>query len=354
MSNEFYIGLGRTETWPDISHAPPSSLTYDDVIIPPRNSEIESRRDIDTSVQFGPYTLRVPVVSAPMDTVTGMRMVMRLASLGAIGALPRGLSNVEDVLLVAERLSNDKVPCLYSIGLSSPVDDARKLKERGAEMVLIDVAHGGMEKVKRTAGEIKNKLDMFVVAGNIATYEQAKEYKKYGIDYARVGVGPGGACTTRIQTGVGFPQLSAIFETTEAGIFVIADGGIRQPGDAAKALAAGAKMIMIGSMLAGTDEAPGRVKNGMKYFRGQASKGYMNDRNNLADWRTEEGIETMVPLKGPAEKVLIDIIGGIRSGMSYVGARNLDEFRERAQFALVSSAALQEAQPHVVYQSEKK
>lgn len=356
MSKEFYQGLGKNTTWPDVPQA--MSLTYDDVLIMPRNSEVESRRNVDTSVLFGPYSLSLPIVSAPMDTITGDDMVRKMAELGGIGALPRG--HVQDSLDLCEQYSENNIPCLYSVGLKpgregiGGYEHARMLKERGAQMVLLDVANGGTSAVKNLAHEIKDKLDLTIVAGNIATYEQAEDYQKYGIDIARVGIGGGGLCTTRVKTGIGVPQLSAIFETTETGIYVIADGGIKSPGDVGKALAAGAEMVMIGSMFGGTDETPGEIVEDKgkkkKVVRGQASSDYMNTYDiPLTDHRTAEGIKTLVDVIGPVENVVRDISGGLRSSMSYVGAHTLEEYYERTQFGLASAATQKENLPHIVF-----
>ncbi len=206
-----------------------------------------------------------------------------------------------------------------------------------------------MHAVKILAGEIKNTLDMYIVAGNIVTYSQAQAYKEAGIDIARVGVGGGSACTTRLQAGVGFPQLSAVFETTETGIYVIADGGIKQPGDAAKALAAGAGIVMIGGMFAGTEETPGEVTGDKKHFRGQASRLYMDDFGVVVNGhRTAEGISTMVQLAGRVEHVVDNIMGGVKSSMSYVGAHNFKEFQQNAQFVRISDSTQLENQPHIL------
>ncbi len=345
MSKEFYVHHKSTISWTDATERY-GAMTYDDVLIRQECfTEVASRKDIDTQTQFGPYVLSKPIVTAPMDTISGEAMIREMHRLGGIGSLPRG--DMQTNLALCESFSSNGVPCLYSVGLKNGMDDARQYKERGAKMILIDIAHGGMADVQRLAGEMKNQLDLWVVAGNITTYEQAEMYKKYGIDIARVGVGGGSACSTRLKTGVGFPQLSALFETTESGIYVIADGGIRQPADAAKALAI-APMVMIGGMFAGTEETPGVVHDGHKIFRGQASAEYMAD-NKIAQnqFRTDEGITHQVPARGPVVHVIDDIMGGVRSAMSYVGAHNFEEYREKAKFILISPATQAENRPHI-------
>ena len=193
---------------------------------------------------------------------------------------------------------------------------------------------------------------MYVMAGNIVSAELANTYKDAGIDFARVGIGGGGLCTTREKTGVGMPQLSAIFETKKSGMYVVADGGIAKPASAAKALAAGAEMVMIGSMLGGTDETPGKVRNGMKIARGQASSTYMRDNGTeVGTHRTAEGITVEVPVKGPVANVIFDLTGGIKSSMSYAGARNLAEFSEKAVFLAVSPSSQHESRPHILSQT---
>lgn len=351
MSKEFYIGRGRTEKWPEVTGISPMSITYDNVLIKPENSDIESRSQVDLSVKFGPYDLGLPIISAPMDTVTGESMARALAAFGGIGTIPRG--NISESLRICESFSDDDIPAVYAVGLKNGFDHAKLLKERGAEIILVDVANGGQEGVKRLAVDIKDKLDVTVMAGNITTYDVAEQYIELGIDIARVGIGGGGLCTTRLKTGAGTPQLSAVFDTTETGIYVVADGGIRYPGDAAKALAAGAKMVMVGSVLGGTDESPGPIviRDGkkMKEIRGQASGKYMQANGiEPSEHRTEEGIATYIEYKGPVADIIKDIQGGLRSSLTYVGARTLEEFRDKARFMTVSDATQRENTPHII------
>ncbi len=347
MSKFFYSGLGKTQEWPELPHTNPMSLSYDDVLIAPRNSKVISRSDVDTSVRLGPYTLTLPIISAPMDTITGEEMARTLHSVGAIAALPR--NPVEDSIAVCKRLSRDKVPCIYAVGLKGGMDHAKKLIENGAEVLLLDVANGGTDTVRKQALELK-ALGVTIILGNIATYEQAMQYKKDGIDIARVGIGGGGLCTTRIKTGVGTPQLAAILDTVASGIPVIADGGIHYPGDVAKALAAGAKVVMIGSMFGGAEETPGAVVDGKKIVRGQASATYMEDNKvKRSKHRTAEGITTEVQAIGSVRDILDDLSGGLRSSMAYVGAHTLDEFYERTQFTVISGATQKENLPHILF-----
>ena len=344
MSKTFYKALGKTEQWPNLIGASPASLTYDDVLLIPQNSDIKSRSSVEIKVQFGPYTLTKPIISAPMDTITGERMARELARLGAIGTIPRG--DINERLRICEVLTKDNVPAVYCVGLKNAFDEAKLLKEKGAKVILIDVAHGGMRLVKEMAKRIKEELELYVIAGNIVAYDEAKSYRQLGVDVARVGVGPGGMCITRLVAGTGFPQLSAIFETTSANIPVIADGGIKKPADFAKAIAAGATLVMIGSLFAGYDETPGEIKNGKKHARGQASAEYMKDNGvETGEFRTAEGVALEVPVKGPVKKLVDELMGGLRSAMTYAGADSVEEFQKKAIFCLVSPSAVKEGTP---------
>lgn len=347
MSKLFYKALGISETWPKLTQVRPSSITYADVTLLQQVSKVASRSELDISVKFGPYTLQVPVITAPMDTISGEEMIREMHKLGGLGTLPR--DTIKKNAAICGRLSDSKVPCLYTVGLNNALEEAKILKEHGAQIILLDVANGAMERVIKTASEIKSKLGLTIVAGNISNYKLAKLYKTVGIDIARVGVGPGGGCDTRQVAGTGFPQLSAVFETSSVNIPVIADGGIREPGDVDKAIAAGAQTVMIGSLFAGCDETPGEVINGKKYFRGQASEDYMHDHGLETDSnRAAEGVSTYVPLKGPVKKVVDKIKAGLKSAMSYSGAKNLKEFQKKAEFVLVSEASVKEGKPWIL------
>lgn len=347
MSFHFYHALGKTETWPKLSHVHPASLTYDDVLLVPQAlTEIDSRKETDISVQFGPFTLKKPIVTAPMDTISGEKMARLMHRLGGLTFMPR--VSIAEALAACERLQVDGIDAVYSIGLKDALKNAQEFKNRGAKALLLDVAHGGMKQILETADEIQKKVKITVIAGNIVSFDQARSYKKAGLKIARVGVGGGGMCITRLVAGSGFPQLSAVFETVSSGLEIIADGGIRKPADFAKAIAAGARVVMIGSILAGTGETPGEVEGGMKKARGQASEDYMNDNGSkIGEFRAAEGIMTMVPYKGSAEWVINDLVGGLRSAMSYTGAKNIAEFQKLAQFAVASRAAQGEGVAHI-------
>lgn len=346
MSKLFYKALGKKEEWPNITGVNPASLTYEDVLLIPQNSDIISRTHVDTGVKFGPYYLDKPIISAPMDTVSGEKMARELARLGAIGTIPRG--EINQRIEICEKFVKEGIPAVYSVGLKNGFDEAKLLRESGAEVILVDVAHGGMKQVKELAKKIKKELNVTVIAGNIVSFEEAGDYKKNGIDIARVGVGPGGTCKTRLVAGTGFPQLSAVFETTSSSIPVIADGGIKKSGDFAKAIAAGAIVAMVGSLFAGTDETPGEVRNGKKEVRGQASASYMNDNGvETGEFRSAEGISTQVKVKGPVSYVVDELMGGLRSAMTYAGAKNIEEFQKKSLFCVVSPSTDKESIPWI-------
>lgn len=347
MSKKFYRALGEFEVWPKLKYTNPSAITYADVVLLQQESKVVSRSQLDISTKFGPYTLQVPVITAPMDTISGEAMIREMHRLGAIGTLPR--DGMKRNATLCAKFTEEKIPCIYAVGLANALEEAKILRDSGAQIILLDVANGAMERVIKAAQEIKSKLGVMIVAGNISNYALAEIYKKAGIDVARVGVGPGGGCDTRQVAGTGFPQLAAILETVSAGIPVIADGGIHEPGDVNKAIAAGAGTVMIGSLFAGTDETPGEVIGGKKYFRGQASEDYMKDHGLEPDeHRTAEGVSTYVPLKGPVEKVINKIKAGLKSAMSYTGATNLKEFQKKAQFVVVGEAAVKEGKPWIL------
>jgi len=359
------------------------ALSFDDVTLVPRYNNIASRKDVDTSVQFGIYKLAIPVFSANMDTVTGVTMARKLHELGGIGFLHRFSSIEDNVTMYNEILGRhytDPVAQLgivpqkheyntvISLGVNEGLDRFQALYEVGARFFCVDVAHGHSKEVGRLVRQIKEATgDSFVIAGNVCTAEGAEYLVDKGADAIKVGIGPGSVCSTRVKTGFGVPQFTAIQECRHVNCFLIADGGIKTPGDAVKAFAAGADAIMLGGMLAGTDEAPGEffqehtieyrtvgelpVKNyhGAKYkvFRGMASKEAQDDfMGSMSDWKTAEGIEIRVGAKGPVANVIADLMGGIRSGMTYCGANTVRQIRERARWVEITAAGAAEGRPH--------
>lgn len=244
------------------------------------------------------------------------------------------------------------------------LDRAKALAEAGVDVLVLDSAHGHSKGIIDTVKLVKKELDVDIIAGNIATSEAAEALVAAGVDGIKIGIGPGSICTTRIVSGVGVPQISAIEECSEVGrkhgVPVIADGGIKYSGDFAKALAAGAQSVMVGSLLAGTDESPGEVitYQGRQYktYRGMGSIGAMtkgsSDRyfqeGTAADKLVPEGIEGRVPHAGSIRDVIFQLVGGLRSSMGYVGARDIVDYQERAEFVEITSAGLKESHVHDV------
>src|SRR3989344_174365 len=249
-----------------------------------------------------------------------------------------------------------------AIGAKDDLERAKALIDAGCDVLVIDVANGHAKHVMETVRRIRDYFgDVELVAGNVATAEGMKDLIKWGVDGVRVGIGPGGFCTTRIVAGVGVPLLTSLIDCAKVaegtGVTVIADGGTRYPGDVSKALAAGADCLMLGTLLTGTDESPGMtvMKNGKKYKigRGMASFGANYSRRSLdkngaagAEDYVAEGVETLSPYKGSAKDVIHQLVGGLRSGMSYCNARTVSELRNNATFIRITSAGWRESNPH--------
>ncbi len=328
------------------------SYTFDDVLIKPEFSDINSRTEISTAVSFLGRELALPFISANMDYVTEGEMLRVMTQAGGLGILHRFWPWDEQLRTMSMLVAN-RTPVYFSIGVRdvveslSRVDQAtEKLLGSGLEGVCIDVAHGHHQRVADLVTELKRRYGngLNVIAGNVATSEGTRFLYEAGADVVKVGIGAGSVCTTRTVAGVGVPQLSAIMECASfakpRSLPIIADGGIRHSGDIAKAIAAGATTVMLGNLLAGTDETPGEmfVVDGKlhKRYRGQASFGSNGERY------VKEGIEGMVPSKGPTVKVLSELHAGLRSAMSYVGARTIEEFQGLADFIEVSPHTLTE------------
>lgn len=358
-------------------------LTFDDVLLIPSYSEVLPR-EVDLHCKFSKnITLNIPIVSAAMDTVTEAPMAIAMASEGGIGVIHKNMSigdqaaNVREVKNAdcKEICKNHPNACMDAegrlrvaagIGITQDaVDRVRALVSEGVDAVVLDSAHGHSKGVLDKLKEIKATFPgLDVIVGNIATAEAAEDLLKAGADGVKVGIGPGSICTTRIVAGVGVPQLSAIYDVATAlkdsGVPMIADGGLRYSGDIVKALAAGGDCVMCGSMFAGTEEAPGEliVEDGRKYkaYRGMGSLDAMaagsKDRyfqGNVTQTKklVPEGIVGRVPYKGSLEETVYQLIGGIRSGMGYCGARNLETLKN-AKFTRITASGMAESHPHDV------
>lgn len=323
------------------------SLTYDDIsLVPTTISEIRSRSTIELKDEFLGLDLTIPIVSSPMDTVTGLEMCRELDNLGALGILNRFDSSLEKVLNNGKDIEGLKA---VAIGLDTPEDVIEKLAE-GNFIICIDTANANNIFVLKKTEEIKKKYNLKIIIGNTATGATLETLENAGADAVRVGIG-GSVCTTSIQTGIGIGQVSAILDTVmtkkekKLKIEIIADGGIKHAGDIAKAIALGADAVMLGRMLAGTKETPGEVikYNGMlwKKYRGSASFG-VKMKNVFV-----EGEETMVPYKGTVKNVIDSIMDGLRSCMSYMNCKSLDELRQCESFSVLSNSSYLERLPKV-------
>lgn len=331
-------------------------LTFDDVLLVPRKSEVRSRRDPSLKSRLTKtIEIETPLISANMDTITEADMAFAMSELGAVGILHRFLS-IEAQCEQVRVLKGKGVKTLAaSIGVTE--DDrerAKALLKAGANLLTLDIAHGHSIAMLETMKWLKDlSPDTEIIAGNVATPEATQELIEAGADAIKVGIGPGSMCTTRIITGNGVPQLTAIALCAEAaegtGVPIIADGGIRTSGDIVKAFAAGASTIMLGSMLSGTIETPGEIKNGKKLYRGMASRSAQDSwRGGVPKGMAPEGESTQVSVKGHVKDVIFELTGGLRSGMSYLNAQTLNEVRMQARFIEMSNAGIRESHAHGV------
>lgn len=351
-----------------------TAYTFDDIQIIPKYSEVHSRSTCNIKTRFTKnYMLAVPYVSSPMDTVTDFEMASFMMGYGGVGVLHRFMTIEEQSQKTSEiKLARIAHGMVYSdpeaivcaaIGATGDYQErARELVKAGAVTLMIDVAHGNTKQVKDAIKWCKENLHDYVdiIAGNVATREGARNLAEWGADCLRIGIGNGSLCETRIRTGIGVPQVTALIEcirgVEESGqdIPIIADGGMKMPGDIAKALSLGADTVMVGSLLSGTRESPGEIqKVGMwpneqlfKKYRGSASA--ETKRAHGMEDKNVEGNSKLIPYKGKAKRVLDDITDGLRSSMSYVNANNLTEFRLNSDHVIITQNGLVEAKPHLL------
>ncbi len=341
--------------------ARPRGLTFDDVLLIPRHSEISSRMHPNLKTQLTKkYEIDLPFVASNMDTISEVDMCKAMMRLGGIAILHRFMSVEEQLRQIKEiqsyKKSNGfKTPTAASIGVKEEGEKrAAALVDAGIDILTIDIAHGDSVMMLDTLTKVKGKYPMVdVIAGNVATPDGVKRMIDAGADAVKVGIGPGSMCTTRIITGHGVPQLTAIAlcyqEARKHNVPVVADGGIRNSGDIVKALAAGGATVMLGSMLSGTIETPGEVKGGKKQYRGMASKAaQVSWRGELPEGMAAEGESTMIPCKGSVDGVILELSGGIRSGMSYLNAREIAEIKINARFMEITPSGMAESKPHGV------
>ena len=333
-----------------------NTVSFDDVLLVPNYSDIESRSEIDTSNYLDDYTyLSLPILSSPMDTVTETDMATAISSAGGLGVIHR-YNTIEEQVELAKKVKGH-VAC--AVGVTGDYEErAASLVEAGCRILCLDVAHGHHVLVRKALTTLRKAFDhkthkIHLMAGNVATLEAFNDLADWGADSVKVGIGGGSICSTRIQTGHGMPTLQSVLECAKSDrdAKLIADGGIKTSGDIVKALAAGADFVMLGSLLGGTDESPGEIYtsiDGKKYkaYRGMAS------REAQVDWRGRvgslEGISTTVSYKGSVVDILEDLTRGIRSGFSYSGARTMDEFHSKVRFIEQTPASQVESSTHIL------
>jgi IMP dehydrogenase len=364
----------------------PLGLTFDDILLLPGYTDF-FRSDIDLSTQITKHiSIKMPLVSSPMDTVTESRLAITLAKLGGLGIIHRNMT-IEDQVAEAQKVLEENLPVGVAIGASPGYEKrVEALVAGGVNLLVIDTAHGFAKYVIDALRSIKiNYPHIDVIAGSIATADGARALIDAGADGLRVGMGPGAICTTRVISGMGVPQITALQSVvpiaSQAGIPVMADGGIKYSGDMVKALAVGANTVMMGSFFAAAEEAPGRTvvlrreqvphrfrsifqtdKNEylFKAYRGMGSIGAMKRGGEVHSEEEfhgksyedgvliAEGVEGLVPVKATVRSLVDQALGGIRSGMYYVGAKTIPELWEKASFIQITQASLTESHPHDV------
>lgn len=330
-------------------------LTFDDVLLMPRHSTISSRRHPQLESRLTKKTtIKVPIISANMDTVTGEEMAIKMAQMGAVGILHRFMSPQDQVAQLKRiKAASGATPVAVSIGVKEEgMERAKMLVEAGADILTLDIAHGDSVMMLETLDFVRKTFPhVQIIAGNVATPEGTRTLIEHGADAVKVGIGPGSMCTTRIITGCGVPQLTAIAlcvaEARRHNVPVIADGGIKTSGDIVKAFAAGAETVMLGSMLAGCNETPGEIVGGKKKYRGMASKdAQVSWRGELPTGMAPEGESRLIPCKGSVENIILELTGGLRSGMTYLNASTIAEINQNARFIEMSSSGMMESRPH--------
>ena len=355
------------------------ALTYDDIQLIPSYSTIKSRQNIKLHTKLSRrYGLLQPLVASPMDTVCDGNMAISMAQLGGVGVIHRFMSIEEqcEIISVVKHATSNKgagslpekwgvmyddwhteikqIPVVAAIGVQT--EDrvrAKELVKAGANVLLIDVAHGHHKNVIDMVKWCKEQPTfdhVDIIAGNIATAEAATDLENAGVDGLRVGIGGGSLCTTRIKTGFGVPNVTSLMDVSSvSNVPVMADGGIKTSGDIAKALAVGADNVMIGSLIAGTDESPGSIvetpKGLYKRYRGSASLETKVTHGQQA--RNVEGESTMIPYKGGVKYIITGLLDGVKSALSYAGASDLKTFNP--EFVQVTNAGQMEAKPHLLY-----
>tara|TARA_R110000824_G_scaffold70902_3_gene181765 strand:+ start:5430 stop:6470 length:1041 start_codon:yes stop_codon:yes gene_type:complete len=334
-----------------------TTLAYDDVLLVPQYSDIRSRSEIDLTTDLGKgVVLKMPIIASPMDTISEAEMAVAMHKAGGCAILHRYNTLKKQEKMLVKALSIEPNATIgVAIGVTGDfIERAVSAKSIGAKFICVDIAHGHHILMKEALYTLRKQLgdDYHIMAGNVATLNGINDLSDWGADSARANIGGGAICSTRREAAAGIPGLQTLLECskTDRDITIIADGGIKNSGDIVKALAAGADAIMCGSLIAGTIETPGdtfRDPNGFvwKDYRGMASKEAQNKWKG--NYSSLEGISARVAARGNVSEVLVDVVRGIRSGLSYTGARNIAELQNKAIFVIQTPSGLGESQPHI-------
>ncbi len=341
------------------------ALTFDDVTLVPKYSEVLPSQVETTTFLSKNFKIKIPLMSSAMDTVTESNMAISIAKAGGIGIIHRNLNIINQIKEI-KKVKAKKLIVGAAVGAGpDELNRAIAIIKEGVNLIVVDTAHGHTKKVSEIIKKIKKlkNKNTLLCAGNVASAEAANFLAKLGVDIVKVGIGPGSICTTRLVAGIGVPQLSAIMDVKNGlknkKIKIIADGGIKFSGDIAKALAAGADAVMIGSLFAGSDESPGKIlkKNGKYYkkFRGMGSVGAMNKGSADRYFQKKqldkskyvpEGVEGYVKYKGPVSKIIFKLIGGLKSSMGYLGSKKIINLRNKPRFVKITKAGFYESMVH--------
>ena len=320
------------------------ALTFDDVTLAPQYSKVLPSEVSTRTILSNQLKLDIPILSSAMDTVTESKMAIALAKQGGIGVIHRNLTISQQINEI-KKVKSKSFKVGAAVGTNeSELNRIKNILKLNIDLIVVDTAHGHSQKVADTILKIRKikPKKTTLCAGNIATAEGARFLCKLGVDVIKVGIGPGSVCTTRIKTGIGYPQLSAVIECADAAhglnAHIIADGGCTSSGDIVKAFAGGADFVMIGGMLAGHDECDGEVEDGVMKFYGMASESAMS-RHNIPhrEYRGVEGKTVEVDYRGPVKETIIDILSGIRSACTYLGAEKLKSLSKCATFVRVNN-----------------
>jgi IMP dehydrogenase len=335
--------------------------SFDDVLIVPKYNKIRSRKEVEFRTRVTRnYFIDLPLLAANMDSVCESKMAIAIGRLGGLGVIHRFMETEKQVEEV-KKVKRAGLLVAAAIGIKDVEERVEALAKAGVNILVLDIAHGHSKYAGKTLDFIKEKYPSIdVMAGNIASKDAAEYFLSKGADAVKVGIGPGSVCTTRVMAGAGVPQVTAImdiYEATKGEIPICADGGIRQPGDIVKAIGAGADSVMLGFAISGTDETPGKiVKQGgkkVKVYRGMASfdatiKKLRLNKEKQREVISVEGEKTTVPYKGPVEPILKKFIGGLASGMTYIGAKEMKNIIGKADFIQLTSAGRKRSGAHAL------